>query len=190
MPLRPLCVDQKSARASEIAKYARAYSNTDYRMGDSRMAAVRRLLSGASPGSLLDVGGGRGETLAIARALGFGPITATEVVPALLQAGWIEAALPEPLPFLADAFDVVTCFDVLEHLLPDDADAAIAELVRVARRTLFVTAADYSDVWHDVELHVGRRPYEKWDALIRRHGRVTAMGDSGSGQAWRVDCDA
>ncbi len=43
------------------------------------------------------------------------------------------------LPFAADAFDLVLCTEVLEHLPEDVYPAALGELERVARRYLLVT---------------------------------------------------
>jgi SAM-dependent methyltransferase len=42
------------------------------------------------------------------------------------------------LPFADREFEVVSCIDVIENLAPDDRPAAIAELVRVARRGVVV----------------------------------------------------
>ena len=41
------------------------------------------------------------------------------------------------LPFAAGSFDIVTCFEVLEHL--DDPAVAVKELARVARRSLVLS---------------------------------------------------
>lgn len=44
------------------------------------------------------------------------------------------------LPFRSDAFDVVVCLDVLEHVPRQDRRAAVAELIRVSRRLVIVAA--------------------------------------------------
>ena len=174
-------------RSAEIAKYPIAYRDPGYGMGEARRDAIGRLLAGRR-GSLLDVGTGRGETLRLALALGFDHATGTEVVPELLGQGVVYAEAHD-LPFADRSFDVVTCFDVLEHLLPEDHMAALAELRRVSRREVIVTAADYSHVFDGVELHVGRRSYDEWDALIRPLGRVERLGWCGSAEGWRVILD-
>lgn len=43
------------------------------------------------------------------------------------------------LPFADDAFDVVGCFEVLEHLRGDGPDRALAEYARVARRAVVLS---------------------------------------------------
>lgn len=44
------------------------------------------------------------------------------------------------LPFGDGRFDVVTCLDVLEHVLPAERSSVLLELARVARRTVVVAA--------------------------------------------------
>jgi SAM-dependent methyltransferase len=181
-------VVRKHLRAREIAKYSVAYSHSDYRMGAERRAFVERQLAGGS-GSLLDVGTGRGETLDIALAAGYSPVLGTEVVRELLHPGAVVYAEAHALPFDDHSFDIVTCFDVLEHLLHDDQAPALRELCRVARRAVIVTAATFSHVFDGVELHPGRREIDEWDALIRAHcpGPVSRIGWCGTAEGWRVD---
>lgn len=173
-------------RSAEIAKYQAAYQIPEYRMGDARRAAVEAALAAIARGSLLDVGAGRGEALRIASRLGFDPVAGTEVVPALLGAPVVYGEA-HTLPFADDAFDVVTCFDVLEHLVPEDTQMALAELRRVARRTVLLSAADYSDVWCGMELHVNRRAYAEWRRLIECHvGRPASETWTGSSMLWLI----
>lgn len=157
-------------------------------MGYERQAAVRRLLTGGS-GSLLDVGTGRGEALAIATECGFAPVVGTDVVVELLQADRVLYAEAHSLPFAPESFDVVTCFDVLEHLLHEDQVPALREMCRVASRAVIVTAADYSSLYDGVELHVGRRHYDDWHRLIVENcaGHVSRVGWCGTSEGWRVD---
>lgn len=176
---------RKTARTAEIAKYPTVYADPAYRMGDARRAAAERELHGLT-GSLLDVGCGRGEVLEIARRQGLGPVKGTEVVPALVG-GDVVRAEAHALPFPDDAFDHVTCFDVLEHLTPADTEPVLRELARVARKTITVTAADYPHEWGGVDLHVNRRPYEEWDRLLRANfADVQQLGAAGASRCWRV----
>jgi len=154
-----------NAREFEAQKYAVAYRNSDYRMGKTRKLDVHRILAGLVPGTLLDVGTGRGETLTIARGYGH-DVHGTEVVPYLLKPPVIQYAQAHALPFPDASFDHVTCFDVLEHLLAEDLPGALKELHRVARRTVTVSACDRSHVYNGVELHVSARPMDDWHGLI------------------------
>jgi SAM-dependent methyltransferase len=153
-------------------------------MGDERRASVERVLSGRT-GSLLDVGTGRGETIALAKLMGFAPVAGTEVVPYLVG-GDVVYAEAHALPFADGSFDVVTCFDVLEHLLFDDQLPALKEFRRVAKREVIVTAANYSHICDDVELHVGRRGDDEWARIIGEIGTPEPLGWCGSAQGWRV----
>jgi len=56
---------------------------------------------------------------------------------------------------------VVGCFDVLEHLPPEDIDAALAQLTRVARNRLILSIALYSHIFEGTELHLTIEN-EKW----------------------------
>lgn len=176
-----------SARAAEIAKYSVAYSHPEYRMGQARHEAALRDLKGLA-GSLLDVGCGRGEVFAAARAFGLSPVLGTEVVPELLGPDVVYAEV-HALPFAAGTFDHVTCLDVLEHLTPEDTTLGLCELARVGRKTLTLTVANYPHVFRGVDLHVNRRSYPEWAALFEEvfGERARCLGMAGASQSWRVD---
>lgn len=154
-------------RSVEIEKYARAYESPKYRMGDERKAnsalAIERYQTGET---FLDIGAGRGEMLDHAVSLGFKHVKGTEVVPELLKDSRLEWAEAHNLPFGTSAWDVVTCFDVLEHLIDADVTPCIDELFRVARHVLIVSAASDSQCWKGVEQHPSRRPLKEWESLL------------------------
>lgn len=152
-------------RQFEIDKYAVQYMNPDYRMGKSRKVHVERALQDLPRGTLLDVGTGRGETVTLANRYGH-TARGTEVVPYLLKPGVIEYAEAHNLPYADESFDHVTCFDVLEHLLEKDIEPALREFLRVARRTVTVSAAVKSHVVNGVELHVSAKSREAWHKQI------------------------
>lgn len=180
------------AQAAEIAKYKMAYGHPRYRMGDARKAAALAEMAGLpSPwrGRYLDVACGRGEMLDTALNLGFAEAQGTEVVPDLLGER-VTYAVAWDLPFEDDSFDVVTLFDVIEHILPGDDEKVCRELARVARRCVLLTANNHPSNSLGVELHVNRRPYEEWDGLFKTWfpGRVTWRPAGGSpSETWRVD---
>lgn len=182
MPPRPL------SREGEIAVYRAAYESPNYAMGERRRASVQSILADLSPlgGSLLDVSTGRGETLDFALAAGFEPVQGTEVVEALLQEGRVVYAEAHALPFEDGQFDHVTCFDVMEHLVPEDVEAALRELRRVARKTLTVSASERPSEFGGVELHISRRPAAEWEALMAQcWGSAQRIQDAGGTPCWQ-----
>jgi len=158
-------------------------------MGDARRDDAYRLLSEWSPGTLLDVGCGRGEVVnhwdarSGCEAYGIDPVSIGDQLN-------IRQGLAHELPFPDDFFDYVTMFDVIEHLLPGDDKAACMELARVAREGILLTAADFSHVVRGVELHINRRRYQEWHRLFGwwfLGYRVEWLQNQGSiSETWRV----
>ncbi|MGB5047335.1 MAG: class I SAM-dependent methyltransferase, partial [Caldilineaceae bacterium] len=113
------------------------------------------LLRGMRPGSLLDIGSGRGTFLwPLLDAFPHLPVTAVDAdsrraeLLAAAQAGGMErltARLADAtsLPFDDRSFDVVTFLEVLEHI--PDAERALAEGVRVCERALLITVPSRPD---------------------------------------------
>jgi len=116
-------------------------------------------------GSFLDVGCGRGTVMGYARELGYSYVSGVDVVPDLFDdhVGFGEA---HNLPFEDNEFNVVTCFDVLEHLLPEDTIVALNEISRVASDAIILCIANYVSMCNGHDLHINKRPYEEWDKLI------------------------
>lgn len=154
---------------AEIAKYEKCYGDPRYGMGLPRRKFTDDTLR-ALPvrGSLLDVGAGRGETMDMAWHLGFRPVYGTEVVSGLIGQKVLKA-LAWDLPFEAQSFDVVTCLDVMEHLLPDDADRTIREINRVTRKVAFFSIANHESWWNGYDLHVNKLPFPRW------HDKLSAV---------------
>lgn len=170
-------------REAEIAKYEKAYRSENYRLGDRRRFHIEAELSKVERGSLLDVGCGRGEVLDMAQIYGFNPVTGLEAVPYLCDERRVTHGLVHDMPFADKSFDVVTMFDVMEHLLPDDTESAIKELERVARKTILLTVHNGSHVFQGVELHINRRDsYDDWFDFFKRKfsGRVDWLPRHGS----------
>ena len=122
------------------------------------LARVRRvigLLHSLQPATLLDIGSGRGTFLwPLLDTFPDLPVTAIDASPqraAELQAvhsGGITrlSALyrdTTALDFADNAFDTVTALEVLEHIA--DAQAAVAEIVRVAQRFVVVSVPSKED---------------------------------------------
>lgn len=183
----------EGSRVAEFAKYKRAYTEPGYRMKGDRLADARSDLA-ALPcrGSYLDVSCGRGDMLREAEILGFSAVQATEIVEALLAPPRIVYAQAHELPFGDRSFAVVSLFDVIEHLLPGDDEAACKELRRVAQRHILLTANNrpsFNKAGDD--LHINKRPYDIWDGLFREWFNgctVTRLKNrTYFSEAWRID---
>jgi SAM-dependent methyltransferase len=173
-------------RQKEIDKYRKVYQREDYRMGSARLHSMSLYLSKYS-GSLLDVSCGRGELLGVARNLGFNPVYGTEAVPELCNT-YVMLATIDELPVSSQSFDVVTCVDVIEHILEDDILSGLKELERVTKKTLLISAADYPDIWDGHDLHVSARPIDEWDAMFKQvfTGKVERLGPTSTSELWAV----
>ena len=168
--------DLESRRLAEVAKYdpsdgCGAYSLHNYRMTGVLRDRLERLLE-ESPRveSYLDVGCGRGESLEIALELGHGPVIGVEAVPMLANApNKVRALLPN-LPFGDLVFGIVSCLDVMEHLIHEDWKASVQELGRVCSSRLLLSISNVEDVTGaalGTVLHISRFPYEQTDEWLR-----------------------
>lgn len=73
------------------------------------------------------------------------------------------ATLTEPLP---GRYDLVTCIEVLEHIPPEQADAAVANLCAASDRLLVSTSpSDFAE-----PTHLNVQPPEYWSAAFAREG--------------------
>ena len=125
------------------------------------------------------------------RKLGFKIVTGTEIVPELLRPNVFFSEVHQ-IRLVNNFAEVVTMFDVIEHLIPGDDELACKELARVASKHVLITANNrpsFNKAGHD--LHINKRPYEEWDALFRAWfpGAVTWIkGDRNYvSEAWRID---
>jgi len=168
--------DLESRRLAEVAKYdpmdgCGAYSLADYRMTDVLKDRLEKLLDeGLYTRSYLDVSCGRGESLALAREMGHGPVVGTEAVPVLVNApNKVHAVLPD-LPFGDKVFGIVSCLDVMEHLIHEDWKASVQELGRVCKERLILSISNVEDrtgALLGTELHISRFPYDQIDGWLR-----------------------
>jgi len=73
------------------------------------------------------------------------------------------ASLTEPL---GQRYDLITCIEVIEHIAPAEADAAIANLCAATDRLLLsTTPQDYGEA-----THLNVQPPEVWSAALAREG--------------------
>jgi ubiquinone/menaquinone biosynthesis C-methylase UbiE len=151
----------EKTREEEAAKYTEAYKDPSYRMSDYRLDRITDILASRTGSDLLDVGTGRGETLKAAENLGY-LCMGTETVRYLVDGIRVVYGLLPNLDFPDEQFEIVTSFEVLEHLLPVDVIPALRELARIARRRVIVSAATCSDVRGGVDLHPSHRSEVEW----------------------------
>lgn len=178
-----------STRERELAKYADAYMQPDYGMTMERAKGITVLLSQIPhTGSYLDVSTGRGESLSIAKQLGFGTVQGTETVDALCGPEVVHAVLPE-LPFADKSFDTVSLIEVIEHLTPEDIVPALNELTRLARYHILISAAVYEHWMGGVNLHPSAQSVGSWEHIFRQvwGDKFYRVGSLGSSPCWRVD---
>lgn len=80
------------------------------------------------------------------------------------------------LPFSDNAFDVVTCVDVVEHV--EDYDRFIAELLRVAKKGVFFSTPNRRPEYTNPDgtpknyWHLREWSFDEFDAILRKHGQV------------------
>ena len=191
-----VCVeDQETLRKIELKKYKICYDNDPtYRMGKGRMIDAKKALS-IPPfrGSYLDVGCGRGEMMDYARRdLGFRRVQGTETVEGLMIMGMVTMATVDNLPFNDNEFEVVSMFDVIEHLNWFDVEKGCRELYRVAEKALVITASNVSSIERGMELHITRKPYQEWDEYFRSvfPGEVIWCKDLSNkiNETWIIKC--
>lgn len=179
-------------REEEIALYRALYGQDNYGMGRRRKESVDGILMDLSlvpvmgkQRTLLDVSTGRGETLRMADALGFRTM-GTEVVEDLIDGVKVVFSEAHKLPFQDGAFDHVTCFDVLEHLVEEDVVACLAELRRVARVSVTASASERPSVFGDRDLHISKRPAAEWEAMMAAAwGGATRIRNAGGSPCWQ-----
>ena len=176
------------AQQAEIAKYDKIYREVpNYRISDRRKYEAYeaiQLVTDERTKTLLDVGAGRGEIVRAALDLyGYSRAVGIESCGYLCDEKTVFNGLAWDLPFEAGAFDVVTCLDVIEHILRGDDERTVRECMRVAKRYFIVTANNKPSQSLGVELHVNKRPYEEWDKLFRQWTRCKTTWYS-KGRHW------
>lgn len=184
--------DVETKRKAEFIKYERAYKNPKYRMkGARKIDAEFDLVNLPCRGSYLDVSCGQGDMLEIAERIGFAIVQGTEIIPDLIK-GSVVYAEAHDLPFEDNSFDVVTMFDVIEHLIPGDDEKACRELARVSKKFILITANNkpsFNKAGDD--LHINKRDYDEWDNLFRLWfpGKVTWLKGKRNyvSETWKIE---
>jgi SAM-dependent methyltransferase len=144
-----------------------------------RRRMIAALLAGArlpEPCRILDAGCGSGRNLEMLARFG----TVTGVEPAALSVAAarargagrvVQGSLDSPLPVESNAFDLVVCLDVLEHV--DDDLAAMRDLRRVAASggRLLVTVPAHRWLWGT---------HDELSGHVRRYTRASLLSVAGA----------
>lgn len=156
------------SRESEASKYTEMYKDPTYRMSDHRKETVERILSSRNKGRLLDVGAGRGETLKIAMDLGYEIASGVEVVDELINESLnIGYGMLPNVDAPKGYYDTVTCFEVIEHLLPADVVPALRNLAAIATDRVIVSVCTAPDMRGGVNLHPSFRTKQEWEETFK-----------------------
>jgi len=192
-------------RHFERLKYALLYEEYGYAMGKDRLEALWRWLDDEiilerPLKTWLDVGCGKGETRELATEADLvwrgAEVLETLAAPVIedVVLVWGVHELSYPPERLRDTawrgmpiekHDLVTCLDVLEHILPDDTEAALSELWRVTGKVLLLTISwceDDGGKQIGAKLHINIRSQEEWVDLIER-----AVSDSATIRVFDAD---
>jgi SAM-dependent methyltransferase len=131
-----------------------------------RRALLARSLTGLRPGRALDIGAAGGGNTRVLRAHGF-DATALEYGAEGAEVAH-ERGIPvvradaTALPFADESLDLITAFDVLEHI--DDDKTAAAEIVRTLKPggTALIAVPCDMELWSDHDVAVGHvRRYDR-----------------------------
>lgn len=133
------------------------------------------------PSSVIEFGCGIGYTLAPLHLHGIkvygidvseaARLYAQEVCPDLVQHIRIHD-INEPAG-VSGWYDVAVCIEVLEHLRPESADQAVADLcssVSVRQGGVILATACPPTATHNNPLHLNEEPWERWVARFADHG--------------------
>lgn len=147
--------------AAERAKYLKVLKAWPGYGGANHGAPLLQLIENMTAGPVLDVGCGDN---AFVRALRTKGITGDGVDIAHPQADFSDAA--DEINAEDGYYEVVTAFDLLEHL--SDVDAALREWARVSRQFV-VSVAHIPHVYQGLTLHLTVKPREWWLAKLREY---------------------
>ena len=106
-------------------------------------------ITSAEPTSVLEIGKGSGLLGAVLKHYGI-QYESVDIDPGLEPD---HVASVTELPFEANSFDVVGCFQVLEHIPYKHFRQAITELVRVSRKKVVISLPDAEELWQ-YRLHI------------------------------------
>lgn len=158
---------QKNVYKMTHDEYAEFYGKLEIRAKerptDMNQASIELILSELDQDAttLLDVGCGRGYFLDVLSKKTKYLLTGCDMHNTLskeMNAHFVNGYIEE-LPFPDNAFDIVTCSHVIEHII--NIKQALAELKRVARKQLVIVTPCQKYYFHTLDLHVNFFPIEE-----------------------------
>lgn len=127
-----------------------------------------------SPKSLIDIGCGHNQFVKEIRSLNISSIGLDFACP-----GADIIADAKNIPFENKKFDVLTAFDMLEHLLQEDVPIVLKEFKRVSSRFIFSICYRPSVIkWKGHTLHPTVMPEDWWIEQLAKAGAVKIQKDS------------
>lgn len=158
---------------TELAKYTGIFSSPKkyphYGRSNHGKGSLP-ILKDMAPKSMVDVGCGWNEFVKTARReiAGLSAIGVDFACP-----GADLTASASSLPLSRKSVDVITSFDMLEHLLPEEVDATLEEFARVSRAFIFsISYVPSVTKWEGQGLHPTVQPEKWWLERIYAAGGV------------------
>ena len=158
-------------------KYNIAYQNPNYQKPSVGASVISYLLGKIKFNSVLDVGCGMGYTLLgflkarkDARGIEVCDYLLKNFLKIFVDTDLVRKARIQNIPFEAETFDLIFCTDVLEHIVEEDIDISIKELIRVSKKYIFVTVATVpARMCPELELHETVKPVSWWDEKWKKY---------------------
>ena len=158
---------------AEHDKYTFIHANMDYTSRTAVPFADHCFKHITKGDKILDVGCGRGQTVARLRELGFQAYGVDITLQGLLpefNKEWFYESPAWDLPFLDNSFDWVVSTDVLEHIYEDHIHQAIREFKRIAKVGLIHNIALFEchpETYYGYDVHVCVKPLWWWQDSIK-----------------------
>lgn len=92
----------------------------------------------------------------------------------------------EPLPYPDKFFEMVTAFDVLEHLSADNLNKAVKEMARVSKRFIFTIGTSRSSInYGSTNLHEIQNPISWWQGYLSVYSVCHTINNRSITGKWR-----
>ena len=155
-------------RPATLADYDWLFANAEYGENPLEHAAeALPMILSWCPASILDIGGWRGEFAKHMRRAG---LAAEFTEPSPRGVGEIVSPLPDLPGIASQKYEMVTCFDVLEHLEAPDVRSSLFRISEIAKKYVICTVYTGSDAreinGEMVEMHLSIMSKELWRDLF------------------------